>query len=172
MKGDNMTEQQTDAVVPVWDPLATVEPTTVPLEASGGRASVTYRPWSGRERLAFEDATTERFLTTGTDGDETIRMGSYTLFAVSLTVVGSDGFPSAADGRVFLTGTREQREADLLSIAHAPTFQEIRRTALKVQPLPRAEEAAAGVADDEDDGDEGSPEGNPSPTSSTSPATT
>lgn len=148
-----------------WNPLAELTPQRIPLKASGGRAAVLYRPWSGRESLAYEDAITERLLTVDQAGEETVRMGAMRLFAASLTIVGSEGFPKAADGRDYFTGTREQRESDLLAITDPATYSEIRDTALRVQPLP-----TAGGQESEDDEDGG--EGSPSPTVSTSPTDT
>lgn len=157
-----MSEQTGDAV-PEWNPLATVEPVVEPLRASGGRASVTYRRWTGRERLAYEDAITERLMTKDQHDEETVKLGTLRLFAVSLTVVGSSGFPPRADGSPFLSGSREQREADLLAITDPDTFAEIRDTATRIQPLPTAD------AGDRDETPAGGAEGNRFPTGSTPP---
>lgn len=148
-----MTENTVEAV-PEWNPLATTEPETHPLKASGGRATVLLAPWTGRERLAYEDALTERMLTEDENGETTVRMGTLRLFAISLTIKGSTGF--GVDG--FLSGDRAKVEADLLSITDAKTFEEIRDLALKVQPLPSQDNSSD---DDEDAGED------PSETSST-----
>lgn len=155
-----MTEQ-TGETVPEWNPLATIEPIVEPLKVSGGRASVTYRRWSGRERLAYEDAITERLMTKDQHDEETVLLGTLRLFATSLTVIGATGFPER-DGRPMFTGTREQREADLLA-CDPDTFDEIRETATRIQPLPSADKG-------EEKPDDGGAEGNPSPTASTPPA--
>lgn len=142
-----------------WNPLATVDPIEVPIKASGGRASIVCRPWTGRERLAYEDAITEKLLTTDErTGDDTVKLGSLKLFAVSLTIVDSRGFPEI-DGRRMLTGTREQRESDLLAITDADAYREIVDEALRIQPLPTAE--TSDDAEGDDDGED------PSPTPST-----
>lgn len=144
-----------------WNPLATTVPQRCPLKVSGGRAYVDYRPWSGRERLAFEDAIGVRFLV---EEGETVLIGSMRAYGVALTVVGSAGFPPPGDGspRAFLTGTVDQRLEDLLAL-DAETYDEIRTTALRVQPLPRldADDATPAAGSDDED---------PSPTPRTRPA--
>lgn len=153
----------------VWNPLQRPEPITVPIERSRDPedpsrfASVIYQRWGGRERLAYEDAITERLLTTDErTGDDTIRLGSLRLFAVSLTIKGSTGFELfGMDG--FLQGDRDKIEADLLLIGDPDTYSEIVAAALKVQPLPRADGSSAPTEEDASDGD-------PSRTLSTSPA--
>lgn len=160
---------QLAAASPVWDPLAPIEPVTIPLKVSGGRATVTCRRWSGRQRLAYEDAVTTHMLAAkdGTDpdsdddGDSTVKLGTMRLFATSLTVIGSTGFPEQ-DGRTFLTGTREQVEADLLAITDEATFEEIRDHATKVQPLPSMDD------DDDKEKPAGGDAADPSLTPSTS----
>jgi hypothetical protein len=168
-----MTEQQHDpaqAPEPVaeWNPLAKIEPVTVPLKVSGGRASIILRRWTGRERLAYEDALTELMLVTDSRGEDTVKIGTMRLWAVSLTVVGCVGFPNRPDGTPLFAGnSREETEQDLLAL-DPDTFNEIREHALKLQPLPSA-------AEDEDDPDEGDGEGDlpdPSSTPSTSPTAT
>lgn len=133
---------------PEWNPLQRPAPETVPLKASGGQASITYRTWSGRERLAYEDALTQRLLTTDErDGSDTVKMGSLRLYAVSLTIVGSSGFEAFA-GPGFLQGDREKVEADLLKVTDSDTYGEIVAEALRVQPLPRMD-GSKGKDDDE-----------------------
>jgi hypothetical protein len=158
-----MTDEiETTPAVVEWNPLEEIRPETVPLEASGGRASVTYRRWTGRERLAYEDAITQRMLTTDErDGSDTVKIGTLRLFAASLTIVASSGFPETPDGRPFLSGTRAEREADLLRITDRPTYDEILRTANRIQPLP-SQESDAGDPDDDEDGDAGDPSPTPS----------
>lgn len=169
MKGDSMTEQSVESAVPEWNPLAKREIVRHPLKVSGGRAAVLLRRWSGRERLAYEDALTERMMQLDSSGEETVRIGTLRLFAATLTIVGSEGFPvelDERDGRAFLTGTREQIEADLLSITDTTTLDEIRKAATDVQPLPSA------AGDDQDDEDDESNLPDPSSTSRTPPTPT
>lgn len=155
---------------PAWNPLSAIPDEWRDLEVSGGRAAVLYRRWSGRERLAYEDAITERLLTTDErTGDDTVKLGSLRLFAATLTIKGSRGFPSPLastdNPREFLTGTRDQVEADLLSITDSATLSEILRHAREVQPLPGQEPSSPA------DGD-GSSDEDPSPASSTGPEPT
>lgn len=148
---DAATGRPYDEPAPVqeWNPLRRAEPETIPLKVSGGEASLTYRRWSGRERLAYEDALTERFLTTDErDGTDTVKLGSMRLYAVSLTIVGSSGFERFA-GPDFLQGDRAKIERDLLMIDDEDTYAEIMETALRVQPLPRQDKA-----DEETGGDD------------------
>lgn len=142
--------------VPEWNPLASTAVQVIPLKVSGGRAHVHYRPWSGRERLAYEDAVAVRFLAKDAEGEESVLMGTLRLYAISLTVVGSEGFPpgpvnDSPTPRLFLSGTREQREADLLAL-DAATYTEIRETAFRVQPLPTLA-GDDGPGDGDDDAD-------------------
>lgn len=163
-----MTEQQhVQPPVPEWNPLELAAPETKPLASSGGRASIVVRRWSGRDRLAYEDAVTEQMMTKDQRGEDTVKVGSYRLFALSLTVVGSVGFDRfASDARradtsvPFLGGDRASREADLL-LLNGDTYDEIRRIATKHQPLPRMD-------DEEKDPDDESGLPDPSPTPSTS----
>lgn len=155
-------EVDTTALVE-WNPLATTAPQRIPLKVSGGRATVDYRPWSGRERLAFEDAIGVRFLTKDEEGEGSVLIGSMRAYGVALTVVGSSGFPPLDErDRPFLTGTVDQRLADLLAL-DAETYDEIRSTALRIQPLPRldADDATPAAGSDDED---------PSPTPRTRPA--
>lgn len=144
-----MTSDDQTAPAAEWNPLATVDPIEVPLKSSGGRAFLVCRPWTGRERLAYEDAITERLLTTDErTGDDTVKLGSLKLFAVSLTIVGSKGFP-LRNGRPMLSGTREEREDDLLAITDADAYREILDEALRVQPLP-----SIGKSDEDEETDD------------------
>jgi hypothetical protein len=162
---------------PEWNPLEELRPITLPLAVSRGRASVTFRKWSGRERLAYEDALTQRMLVRRAgaaagsgeddedDDDRTVAIGTLRLFAASLTVRGSSGFPNVRDG--FLSGTREDVETDLLAITDDDTYREILELATKIQPLP-----SAGKSDDKSDAEtKRDDDGDPSPGSSTPPAT-
>lgn len=141
-----------------WNPLAQVTTTRHPLKVSGGRAAVLLRKWSGRERLAYEDALTERMLTLDQAGDETVKIGTLRLYGVSLTVVGSEGFPPRADGTPMFTGDRELREADLLAL-EPETYTEVREAALEYQPLPSM---GGDKKDDDDEADLEDPSRTPS----------
>jgi hypothetical protein len=147
-----------------WNPLAVSVAEEFPLKVSGGAASVLLKRWTGRERLAYEDALTERMLTTDErTGEDTVRIGTLRLYALSLTVVGSKGFPARSDGTAMFTGDRDLREADLLAL-EADTFNEIRELATKYQPLPR-------IGEDDDDASDsaGDDTSDPSRTPSTPP---
>jgi len=132
-----------------WNPLRVGKVERIPLEVSGGRAAILCRRWSGRERLAYEDAITERLLQTEQrTGEDTIKIGSLRLFAASLTIIGSEGFETfGLDG--FLQGDRPSREEDLLKITDPDTYDEVLRHAMRVQPLP-----SAGGDDDKSKGGE------------------
>lgn len=152
-----------------WNPLASVEPVTIPLDVSkdddgNPRASIILRKWTGRERLAYEDALTERMLTSDQKGEETVKIGTLRLYAISLTVVGAEGFPTRPDGSELFAGGREAVEQDLLALDPA-TFAEIRKHALALQPLP----SLGGDADDKDDADGESSLPDPSRASSPTP---
>lgn len=142
-----------DAAAPEWNPLATLTTTRHPLKVSGGKAAILCRRWDGATRLAYEDAITERMLTEDGRGEETVKIGTLRLFAVSLTVRGSEGFPEREPGRAMFAGTREQVEADLLAL-DPDTFDEIRKIALDVQPLPSAKGDDAKDDEDSADGDD------------------
>lgn len=156
-----MTTPPDPSPVPEWNPLETLAPQRIPLKVSGGRAAVLYRRWSGRERLAYEDALTVKFLTPDAAGGDTVLLGSMRLYAVALTVVGTDGFPGDFDVTMS-HGSVEEKIANLLLLDPA-TMNEIRDTALKVQPLPRADD---GLEDKGTDAAE-----DPSPTPPTPAAT-
>lgn len=153
---------ENDSTPAAWNPLATLPDEWRDLEVSGGRARVLFRRWSGRERLAYDDALTSRMLTTADDGVEVVKLGTLRLFGATLTIHGSEGFPEREDGREFLTGTRDQVEADLLSITDEATLVEILRHAREVQPLPGQDAPAASPETAAEDDDE-----DPSPASST-----
>lgn len=143
-----MTETPAQTV-PEWNPLASVEPVKTPLAVSGGRASIILRRWTGRERLAYEDAITERMLTKDGAGEETVKIGTLRLYAISLTVVGEEGFPTRPDGSRLFTGGREAVESDLLAL-DPDTFDEIRKRALELQPLPSAGGDESSKGDDDE----------------------
>lgn len=139
-----------------WDPLAKRDPVTLPIKSSGGEASATFRPWSGRERLAYEDAMTIRLLAEDGAGSETVRLGTMRLVALTLTLVELHGFPP---------GYEHPTEDQLLEL-DSGVLGELVTLSLEVQPLPSA-------ADDEDDVEEpaeGSEGSDPSRTPPTPPA--
>jgi hypothetical protein len=148
----------------VWDPLQTSAPKIHRLAVAkrhGRDMAITLRPWSAKHRMAYEDiAPTLQAPVPGQvdeDGDEVwqVQMGSIKLLGASLTVIGSSGFPDV-DGRPFLTGSREQRQADLGSIGDIALFEEILEAALEFEPLPGSTNdrkrmaEARGVKSDED----------------------
>jgi hypothetical protein len=154
---DPFTPEETAQVEAEWNPLRKLEPEWFPVEASKNaagkpRAWVLLRKWSGRERLAYEDAITEKMLTKDTAGEETIRLGTLRLFACSLTIVGQKGFPTRVDGSALFSGERQRVQADLLDL-EPDAYNEIRELALKVQPLPseNQEETAKKGDDDVDE---------------------
>lgn len=155
----------------VWDPTSDSKVTkVVELDCSRdddgkARASVTLRRWSGRERLAYEDALFSRMLTEAADGSDMLLLGSLKSYGAALTIVDSTGFAPADDDRPFLTGTAQQREDDLLTL-NVDVMDEIRAAALDFQPLPRGEvdEVEETPADSEADLPD------PSPTPPTPPA--
>lgn len=136
---------------PVWNPLQSSAPEVKPLRIAkdhGVDMSITLKKWTGRERLTYEDAMTSRFLveTSGVDDDgdtnRAMLVGSLKAYGAALTVIASQGFPPAEDGRPFLTGTHENRIADLRSIVDGDLFDEIIELALDFQPLPGSGEEA------------------------------
>lgn len=135
-----------------WNPLEVGKVERIPLDVSGGRAAILCRRWSGRERLAYEDAITERLLQTEQrTGEDTVKIGSLRLFAASLTIIGSEGFDPFVGRPGFLQGSRDEREADLLQIGDPDTYDEILRHAMRVQPLPSAggdDEKSGGTDED------------------------
>lgn len=135
-----------------WNPLASLEETRHPIASSDGRAFVILRPWSGNERITYEDQLLVRFLVDDESGSATVRLGMMRLVGTALTLRGSEGFPRRADGSAMFTGADKARvEAELLSLEPS-VYQEIRDLALRVQPLPTA---SVSDRNDDDDGGEG-----------------
>lgn len=146
-----------------WNPLAKLEPERRALAVSdmgdGPTAWVDYRRWSGRERLAYEDALTERSMTQDQRGEDTVRLGTLRLIAVSLTIVGWEAYGvdedgtrrpiTRPDGSPMFSGDRTAVEQDLLAL-DPDTYDEIRRTALEIQPPPSlgGEDVSASADDD------------------------
>lgn len=180
---DAPTESPTPAAPAGWNPLARREPQTFPLEVSGGVATATFRPWSARERLAYEDRTLE-LIGSDADGNATMLMGRLNALALTLTIVEWSGFPETVsrmvDGEKPGDDRRELVETlDLRKLSHVEeldpdTYAELVRHARSVQPLPgfdRGEDEEPGEqTPDElaDAADEGELE-DPSPTPSTEP---
>ena len=167
----NETSTDTD-----WNPVQTTEDVVEALDVSGGRASITMRPWSGRERLAYEDAVVTRALTTDAEGDDTARLGTLRLVAMSLTLRGAAGFPNRPDGSAMFTKTKGRAlatciEDDLLTLNEA-TFAEIQLRCLTVNPLPGSQAAVSEAGDEgagAGDGEDESTLPDPSSASSTRP---
>lgn len=160
----------------VWNPVARRDPETRPLECSGGRATATYRPWSARERLAYEDTLTTRMLDEDTRGEETVRLGTMKLIALTLTLDSVTGFPPEVEvddfevervpdpdggkGAVRLVRKPVKRTVPFnpkdercLLVLDSTTYGELVKHALDVQPLPSA--------GDDDEDDAADPNGNP-----------
>ena len=157
-----MSEQTAEIPVPEWNPFLVPTPETRTLTSSPNGASVTFARWTGRERLAYEDALTERLMTkVESDDSDTVKIGTMRLLSVALTVRGSSGFPMMSDGRAFLEGTPRQRENDLLLLGDSDVYDEIAKYALEIQPLPRVD------GGDNADGEEGEEGEDPFPTPST-----
>lgn len=151
-----------------WNPLASVEEVEVPLDVSGGRATVKFAAWGGRERIAYDDALVTRCIVNDDAGEETVLLATMHLIRTALTVRGATGFPPREDGSAMFTlraGDRslaESVERDLLAL-DLDTFVEIRDKAREVEPL-----ADLGGGDDGDEDEEaGLPD--PSRASSTPP---
>ena len=85
---------------PTKAPITKVHPVEASRDGKGkARASVTFRSWRGRERLAYEDVSILRMIRTDADGEDTMLLGRLRTFAAALTIVDSTGFPDAG-GRV------------------------------------------------------------------------
>lgn len=128
----------------VWDPLQPAAPKTHVLEvarAHGVEMSITLRPWTARQRMVYEDTSPTLLVELegqfDKDGDQLVQMklGALKVLGAALTIIGSSGF-ALIDGRPFLTGTLDQKRADLLSIADIALFHEITEAALAFEPLP------------------------------------
>lgn len=165
-----------------WNPLGRPDPVTLPLEVSGGKASATFRAWSARERLAYEDRSLS-ILGKDADGEATVRMGQLNALALTLTLVSVDGFPSTVT-REGPDGEKLEEPLDLRRIEHlyeldAATYAELVKLSRTVQPLPGFEELGgdeepqdgdSSSAGDDPDAEDDGPELDPTTTSSTPPA--
>lgn len=161
-----------------WNPLAPSDVQTFPLECSRDddgvpQAHATFRPWSGRERLAYDDAVIASLLGKTDDGSATFRMGALTAVAISLSLVSVDGFPDELELEREVDGeTRVVREPlNLRDRAHlermAPeVVTELGQLARRVQPLPGFAPVEAERDDQDGEGEQGE---DPSPTPSTPP---
>lgn len=155
----------------MWNPIASRDPVVVPVPSSEGAATVTLRPWTARERLAYEDAMLVRAYTKTEEDTDTVRLGMLRLLHLSLTIVGSSGFPDGFD----VSGTDPRtREASLLSLSDE-VFEELSRLAAEVQPVPGSEEEtkrrkASELPDPDGDAEDGGDEDPPTvPEPSTPP---
>lgn len=150
-----------------WNPLGRPDPVTYPLEVSGGRATATFRAWSARERLAYEDRSLS-ILGKDADGEATVRMGQLNALALSLTLVSVDGFPAEIVRRG--PDDEEIREPlDLRRLEHlveldASTYAELVQLSRKVQPLP-------GFDSSEDEDGDKAEGGEPDPDAEDDPGT-
>lgn len=176
-----MTEETTSATG--WNPLARRDPVTKPLAVSHGEATATFRPWSARERLAYEDRSLGMI---GSDeaGNATMRMGRVNALAISLTIDSWTGFPEKVTRPVDdedVEETFDLRRLEHVELLDPDTYAELAKHARAVQPLPGfdaledAEEGSQTAALEESgppdpDVDDGTGE-DPSPTPSTAPET-
>lgn len=152
-----------------WNPLAEAEVVWRDVPSSRGAAKIAGRRWSGRERMAYEDAmTTAGIVVDAPAGDvtvdedrTTVRMGELRLVAATLTLVDAAGFPEI-DGEPFDPSKRDH----LLAVT-GRVLAEILTIAGEIQPLPGNED------DDEEPDDQADAEAgldDPSPTPPTPPA--
>lgn len=169
-----------------WNPLASTEAHPHPVPSSDGEAVVYARQWSGRERLAYEDQLTARFLDMAQLGDDeddepsdadaakAVRIATMRLVATSLTLVRAEGFPPVpTEDGAGVEDFDPTDERHLLALTES-VYGELVAIALAVQPLPgmgaatstptTAAETATGEAGDADEADD------PSPTPPTPPA--
>lgn len=121
-----------------WNPLAKRDPQTFPLECSGGAAKATFRPWSARERLAYEDRSLS-LIGSDENGDATMRMGRVNALALSLTIASVDGFPATVeverDGKIDVEPL-DLRKLEHLELLDPNVYHELVTLSRKVQPLP------------------------------------
>lgn len=139
----------------MWAPFSRPAPVEVPLECSGGEASIVCTPWGAGERLAYEDGATT-YVRVDDTGAREVRAGSLIAFAVSLIVTDAHGFPPMPSGEAF-----DPTRVDHLKALDSVVYNEIKAHALRVQPLPgqdkgddAAEPAAAGPSNVEAPADE------------------
>lgn len=156
-----------------WNPLASTDVVELSVPSSGGRAKILVKPWSGRERLTYEDQLLSRFMVPGRpdDGQEpdevpdVVKLATMRLVGASLTLQGSIGFPERTDGTAMFSGGDKRRvEAELLALS-TPVYEEVRGLCLRFQPLPTAQ-----VDDDRPGDGKEAGDADPFPTPST-PAT-
>lgn len=148
----------------VWDPRAIVE-TVHEMDGSDGQARVWARPWTGAERLRYEDALAIRIATVDGDGDDTVRLGTMRLIGTALTLTRAEGFPDVVESDGDARPFDPRSETDLTALRQ-DVYAELVAFAQTVQPLPGSED----VEDDDEAGAEAGPDVDPSRTSSTRPA--
>jgi hypothetical protein len=147
-----------------WDPTRRRDPVVRELECSRdengvAHARVTLRPWSTRERLAYQDrsaAAVKLVVVEGEDGSETqlrkVSASELGLIHLALTVTACDGFPDLPPGTTLaasmgvendgrMSKTLRPEPFDFTNRAHIETldpevFDEVQALALEVQPLP------------------------------------
>lgn len=171
-----------------WDPFASRALVTRELKVSDGQARASFRAWSAREKLAYEDGLTVRLMDSDRNGDDTVRIGTMRLLALALTIQSVEGFPDeitveqVEKGKTVLVRERfDPRNEDHLLALDEATYDELVEIALDVQPLPgmgkgagdEVEEALRSGMLADTDGEEDGVEGpDPSPTPSTPPGAT
>ncbi len=168
----------------MWDPTARPVDVVLPLNSSGGEASVVLRRWTARERIAYEDRMTS-FYHDKKDGQSEVLIGSLRLHGACLTIQRVEGFPPGFTvtyeqnvkekggkvRRMPVTQPFDPRLPEHLMCLSPEVFDEIVTLALEVQPLPGSEEDAADKGDEDDEADgEGEQGEDPSRTPLTLPA--
>ena len=123
----------------MWDPTKRRDVVVHELECSRddrgvAQGSVTLRPWSTRERLAFQDAAAMNIAlsTDDTSGQQVrkVRVSAVQLAHLRLTVAGCHGFPEV-DGKPF-----DFSNPDHVGVLDEVTFDEVVEAATTVQPMP------------------------------------
>lgn len=116
-----------------WDPTAKRPEVVRELECSRdengvAQATITLRPWSSRERLAYEDGSSAAVELDTEDGVKMrrVRMSVLTLLHLRLTIVSATGFPPGFD-----FAKREDIES-----LDADVLDELAYHATDVQPVP------------------------------------
>lgn len=116
-----------------WSPFALPETVTVPLRCSEGAATATFRGWTAREQLAYEDEATMLLGEAGAGAQTQIPavIGGLRRIALRLTLQAVDGFPDVEPGVPF--DPHDDRHLDRLDVN---TYTELIEHAEQVQPLP------------------------------------
>lgn len=113
-----------------WNPLLRRDEVEHEVPGSGGTAHAYARPWSGAERIAYEDTMTTRVLP---DDGIGLRMGTLELVHATLTLTRAVGFPNVGDVPF------DPRVEAHLTALDVPTFTDLVRFAQRVQPIPRGD---------------------------------